>query len=106
MAKVDDSADLEAVDLGEAAQAGLAEEGDAGQQVLAGMHFKTHMKFFGMGLRTNDEGFKLGDEGSVLVRYRVVSVGDELMKDDMERHVVGVQVQSVQATAPGDAAGG
>jgi hypothetical protein len=67
------------------------------------------VKFYGMGLRTNDEGFKLGDEGTVLVRYRVVSVGDELMKDDMERHIVGVQVQSVQPTelgAVGDASGG
>jgi hypothetical protein len=102
MAKVDDSADAaEAVDLGEAAQAGLGEEGDAGQQVLGGMEFKTHVKYSGMAYRTNETDFKLGQEVSYLVRGRVIGIGDELMKNDLERHVVTISVASV--TPPGEA---
>jgi len=64
------------------------------------MEYNTHLSFLGMGYRTNDTDYKLGDEGVFLVRYSVVEVGDKLMADEHQRHIVKVRVSSV--TIPGD----
>jgi hypothetical protein len=85
-------------DLGEVARAGLGDVGEDGSNsegVLDGMEYNTNLAFLGMGYRTNDSDYKLGQEVEFHVRGRIVQVGDQLMKDDHQRHIVKVDVQSV-----------
>lgn len=83
--------------LADTAQAGLGDVAEANgtQDALDGMQYNTHMAFLGMGYRTQDTDYKLGDEVAFIVRGRVTHVGDQLMKDDHERHIVKVDIQSV-----------
>lgn len=93
----------EPVPLGEVAASGLqavtSEQGGV-QDVLPGTEFNTHLSFLGMGYRTNDSDYKLGDLVRFVVEGRVVEAGDKLMADEHQRHVVKVKVSSV--TVPGD----
>jgi len=93
----------EPVNLGEVAAAGLGavtEEQGGVTEALPGMEYNTHLSFLGMGYRTNDGDYKLGDLVEFVVRGKVVEVGDKVMADDHQRHIVKVRVSSV--TAPGD----
>lgn len=89
--------------LGEVAAAGLhavTEEQGGVQEVAPGMEFNTHLSFLGMGYRTNDTDYKLGQPVKFVVEGKVVEVGDKVMADDHQRHVVKVRVSNV--TIPGD----
>ena len=94
---------LEPQRLGEVAAAGLHAVADGTgevQETLNGMEYNTHLGFLGMGFRTNDADYKIGQEVSFVVRGMVTHAGDQLMKDGHQRHIVKVTVSSV--TTPED----
>jgi hypothetical protein len=93
----------EPVQLGQVAAAGLhavTEEQGGVTEALPGLEYNTHLSFLGMGYRTNDGDYKLGDEVQFVVTGRVVESGDKLMADEHQRHIVKVRVSNV--TVPGD----
>jgi hypothetical protein len=78
----------------------VTEEQGGVQEVLPGTEYNTHVGFLGMGYRTNDADYKLGEEVTFLVRGRVTEAGDRLMADGHERHVVKVKVSDVTIPEP------
>jgi hypothetical protein len=99
MAKNDDKNDDRDVpdnvtDLAAVAAQGL--DGEAADGALPGMEYGTHVKFAGMALRTNDAEYKLGDRVTFRVSTTCIGIGDEMLKDQHRRHLVKMQVESVE----------
>lgn len=88
MAKDDDGPNL-----GEIAQAGVGDavgEGTGQEPLAPELEFATHFKVNGVSYRTNATDFKLGDRLTLQVDATVSEIGDQLMKDGHQRHLVKV----------------
>jgi hypothetical protein len=94
MAKNDDS---NVSDLAAVAQRGT--EGEEPEGSLPGMEFATWVKFGGVGYRTNEVDFKIGDRAAFLVQVTCVGLGEELMADGHLRQVVKLRTDGVEQQA-------
>jgi hypothetical protein len=78
--------------------AAVASQGLAGETAgaLPGMEFATWVKFGGVGYRTNEVEFKIGDKATFLVNVTCVGLGEELMADGHLRQVVKLRTDGVE----------
>jgi hypothetical protein len=95
----DDKGGGDGPDLAAVAQAGLADttgEGTGQQALDPALEFSTHFKVNGVSYRTNASDFKLGQKITLQVDGVVSEIGDQLMADGHDRHVVKVKADNVR----------